>query len=259
MAPHRLSAAWVPSSEWPRTAWRSSHLREPRRDVLAAMRAAHPYEEPAFDIFALAPLPADVGLGRVGSLPRPEPLTAFVSRVRAALPQTSWGVRAAGDADVTVSGLRCAVVPATRCWTPRRSFDSCAAYSPGTQALPGRGHRTSPQEGLLDPRRRHRRRSGRIHGTCAAKAETSDERVDRRPHPAGPAAGPRGEAVRRAPPALQGAPRPRGSLAARRRAHELDGRVGRTVPGVRDRGPARTSPTWTGATTSTCASATPAP
>ena len=54
-----------------------------RGRVLAAMRAAHPYEEPAFDIVALAPTPGDVGLGRIGSLPRPEPLSAFVSRVRA--------------------------------------------------------------------------------------------------------------------------------------------------------------------------------
>ena len=37
-----------------------------RAHVLAAMRAAHPYEEPAFDVFALAPLPGDVGLGRIG-------------------------------------------------------------------------------------------------------------------------------------------------------------------------------------------------
>jgi dinuclear metal center YbgI/SA1388 family protein len=74
-----------------------------RREVLTAMRAAHPYEEPAFDIFALAPPPADVGLGRIGSLPQPESLSAFVSRVRSGLPQTSWGVRAAGDPDKTVS------------------------------------------------------------------------------------------------------------------------------------------------------------
>jgi dinuclear metal center YbgI/SA1388 family protein len=74
-----------------------------RRDVLSAMRAAHPYEEPAFDIVALAPPPADVGLGRIGSLTRPESLSDFVSRVRAGLPQTSWGVRAAGDPDVPVS------------------------------------------------------------------------------------------------------------------------------------------------------------
>jgi dinuclear metal center YbgI/SA1388 family protein len=74
-----------------------------RREVLAAMRAAHPYEEPAFDIVALAPPPADVGLGRIGSLMQPESLSAFVSRVKASLPQTSWGVRAAGDPDMTVS------------------------------------------------------------------------------------------------------------------------------------------------------------
>jgi dinuclear metal center YbgI/SA1388 family protein len=74
-----------------------------RREVLAAMRAAHPYEEPAFDIVALAPPPADVGLGRIGSLMQPESLSAFVSRVKASLPQTSWGVRAAGDPDMTLS------------------------------------------------------------------------------------------------------------------------------------------------------------
>ncbi len=74
-----------------------------RADVLSAMRTAHPYEEPAFDIFAMVPPPGDAGLGRVGVLPRSEPLRAFVSRVGAALPQTSWGVRAAGDPDAVVS------------------------------------------------------------------------------------------------------------------------------------------------------------
>ena len=74
-----------------------------RGAVLAAMRAAHPYEEPAFDIFALLPPPGDAGLGRIGRLARPEPLSSFVSRVGAALPRTSWGVRAAGDPDTLVS------------------------------------------------------------------------------------------------------------------------------------------------------------
>lgn len=74
-----------------------------RGRVLAALRAAHPYEEPAFDILAMAPAPANVGLGRVGSLNRPEPLSSFVARVRDALPATSWGVRAAGDGDAMVS------------------------------------------------------------------------------------------------------------------------------------------------------------
>ena len=74
-----------------------------RAAVWAAMRAAHPYEEPAFDVFALAPLPSDAGLGRIGTLAQSEPLRAFVGRVGAALPQTSWGVRAAGDPDLPVS------------------------------------------------------------------------------------------------------------------------------------------------------------
>ena len=74
-----------------------------RATILSALRAAHPYEEPAFDIFALAPIPGDVGIGRIGELDRPVPLSAFASRVRAALPATSWGVRTSGDPDAMVS------------------------------------------------------------------------------------------------------------------------------------------------------------
>jgi dinuclear metal center YbgI/SA1388 family protein len=74
-----------------------------RANVLSAMRSAHPYEEPAFDILPLAAPPTGSGLGRIGTLPQPEPLRAFVSRVRDALPPTSWGVRAAGDPGLPVS------------------------------------------------------------------------------------------------------------------------------------------------------------
>jgi dinuclear metal center YbgI/SA1388 family protein len=74
-----------------------------RGQIVAALRAAHPYQEPAFDIYPLAPPPGRTGLGRVGSLPRPESLAAFVSRVCDALPMTSWGVRASGESDATVS------------------------------------------------------------------------------------------------------------------------------------------------------------
>jgi len=70
-----------------------------RAAVVAALRAAHPYEEPAFDVLELADLPSARGLGRIGTLPAPEPLSAFTARVRAALPETAWGVRAAGDPD----------------------------------------------------------------------------------------------------------------------------------------------------------------
>jgi dinuclear metal center YbgI/SA1388 family protein len=74
-----------------------------RGAVLSAMRAAHPYEEPAFDVLELAPLPAGVGLGRITELPQPQRFADFVVRVGAALPATVWGVRAAGDPDLTVS------------------------------------------------------------------------------------------------------------------------------------------------------------
>jgi dinuclear metal center YbgI/SA1388 family protein len=74
-----------------------------RAQVLAAMRAAHPYEEPAFDVLTLAPLPSGAGIGRIASLAHPEPLSAFVARVGQRLPATSWGVRASGDPDAMVS------------------------------------------------------------------------------------------------------------------------------------------------------------
>ena len=79
--------------------------RSLRADVLRAMRAAHPYEEPAFDVFELAELPADRGLGRVGELAEPAPLGALVLRIAEALPATAWGVRAAGDPELMVSRL----------------------------------------------------------------------------------------------------------------------------------------------------------
>lgn len=76
--------------------------RHRRAAVVAALRAAHPYEEPAFDLLELAPIPSTRGLGRVGALPAPEPLSAFTARVARALPATAWGVRAAGDPDRAV-------------------------------------------------------------------------------------------------------------------------------------------------------------
>ncbi|MDT7664140.1 MAG: hypothetical protein QOG57_3475 [Pseudonocardiales bacterium] len=71
--------------------------RARRRGVIEALRAAHPYEEPAFDLFELAEIPGRRGLGRIGELAEPETLAAFTERAAAALPATAWGVRAAGD------------------------------------------------------------------------------------------------------------------------------------------------------------------
>ncbi len=83
--------------------------RSRRAAVLAAMRAAHPYEEVAFDLHEVVASPGPTGLGRVGELPVPELLATFAERVAAALPRTRAGVRVAGDPErvvrrVAVSG-----------------------------------------------------------------------------------------------------------------------------------------------------------
>ena len=68
-----------------------------RAAVLSALRAAHPYEEPAFDLLELAPEASDRGLGRIGRLA--EPLTAreFARRLAGAVPATAGGVKLGGD------------------------------------------------------------------------------------------------------------------------------------------------------------------
>jgi dinuclear metal center YbgI/SA1388 family protein len=76
--------------------------RARRREVVRALVSAHPYEMPAYDLYELADLPTDRGLGRVGVLPEPMPLREFAQRVAAALPTTAAGVRASGDPAGTV-------------------------------------------------------------------------------------------------------------------------------------------------------------
>nr|WP_240675259.1 Nif3-like dinuclear metal center hexameric protein [Cellulomonas endophytica] len=74
-----------------------------RSAVLAALRAAHPYEEPAFDLLELAPTAAaGTGAGRVGRLAVPTTLHGLAQRLAAALPATVPGVRYAGPPDAPV-------------------------------------------------------------------------------------------------------------------------------------------------------------
>lgn len=76
-----------------------------RRVLLDALREAHPYEEPAFDISETvdtSDIAQAVGLGRIGELPEPMTLREFTQQVADALPQTEWGVRAAGDPDAMI-------------------------------------------------------------------------------------------------------------------------------------------------------------
>ncbi len=76
-----------------------------RPQVLAAMRAAHPYEVVAHDVVELAVEPQATGLGRVGDLPEPVRLGALAERVAQLLPATAWGVRVRGDRDRLVRRL----------------------------------------------------------------------------------------------------------------------------------------------------------
>lgn len=121
-----------------------------RGQILTAMHAAHPYEEPAFDVFSVASLPTGTGIGRIGHLPRPLALADFVELVNSALPQTSWGVRAAGDPDS----------PITRVAVCGGSGDSllAAARAAGVQAFltadlrhhPADEHRRGSDVALID-------------------------------------------------------------------------------------------------------------
>ena len=50
--------------------------------VLTAMQAAHPYEEPAYDLIPLEPLDDRVGQGRVGKLVRPVTVETLIKRIK---------------------------------------------------------------------------------------------------------------------------------------------------------------------------------
>lgn len=73
--------------------------RSRRSEVLRAMLAVHPYEEPAYDVVELAdPGLSSTGTGRVGTV-EPMSLAAFAARVAEVLPPTVHGVRVGGDPD----------------------------------------------------------------------------------------------------------------------------------------------------------------
>ena len=76
--------------------------RSRRAAVVAAMLAAHPYEEPAYDVLELAdPGLADSGVGRIGTIAETT-LQHFAESVAVALPETAHGVRVAGHPEARV-------------------------------------------------------------------------------------------------------------------------------------------------------------
>ena len=70
--------------------------RHRRTDVGAARRAAHPYEEPAFDLLEQVALPGRRGTGRVGTWSGGT-LRDLAGRAAQVLPATAGGVRVGGD------------------------------------------------------------------------------------------------------------------------------------------------------------------
>jgi ribonuclease HI len=75
--------------------------------VTGAYVAAHPYEEPAYDLYPVENEVATLGLGRLGVLPAAQPLAAFAADVAAALHLPS--LRYSGDGARLVK--RVAVLP----------------------------------------------------------------------------------------------------------------------------------------------------
>jgi dinuclear metal center YbgI/SA1388 family protein len=63
--------------------------------ALTAMRAAHSYEEPAFDVYPLKGVPGNSGEGRLGDLGGPTSLAEFAARVKQEL--KAGGVQVVGD------------------------------------------------------------------------------------------------------------------------------------------------------------------
>ena len=71
--------------------------RQRRAAALAALRVAHPYAEPAADVYELATWSGPRGIGRVGTLGTPTSLREFAMLVAEALPGTAQGVRISGE------------------------------------------------------------------------------------------------------------------------------------------------------------------
>jgi dinuclear metal center YbgI/SA1388 family protein len=74
--------------------------RRLRRAVVDAYVYAHPYEEPAFDVYQVDDEVASVGLGRVGDLARPQVLSQFAADVAAGLRLPAVRVSAGPEREV---------------------------------------------------------------------------------------------------------------------------------------------------------------
>ena len=74
-------------------------------EVLSALRAAHPYEEPAFDLVQLAAPPEKLGQGRLGKLASPAPCAQVIERIKRELGLNH--LLLAGPSDGTITTAAC--------------------------------------------------------------------------------------------------------------------------------------------------------
>lgn len=75
--------------------------------VVAVLRSAHSYEEPAYDVYSLRSERAKVGAGRFGILPAPVPLAAFAETVKSALKTAYVEIVGAAEQPVERVALAC--------------------------------------------------------------------------------------------------------------------------------------------------------
>lgn len=94
--------------------------------------------------------PDGVGTGRIGTLAEPKRFADFVARVSSVLPQTSWGVRAAGDPDAVISrvavcgGSGDSLLPAARAAGVQVYLTADLRHHPADE------HRRASDVGLVD-------------------------------------------------------------------------------------------------------------
>ena len=166
--------------------------RRLRAAVVGALLAAHPYEEPAFDLIETAALPGSGGAGRIGRLERPTPLREFAAQVASALPPTAVGVRAAGDPDraiervavcggagdflleaVAASGADAYVTADLRHHRAGEALEDAALHVPGPARRDPLGHRVPlAGRGGRPARRRARPTGGDTRGHVVSRTCT---------------------------------------------------------------------------------------
>jgi dinuclear metal center YbgI/SA1388 family protein len=101
--------------------WETVAPRERMGAVVRAFVAAHPYEEPAFDIYAVEDVLPLVGLGRVGMLPTETTVGVLAEKVAELfdLPSVRW----CGDASAPVS--RVGVLPGSGRGSLEKALGRC--------------------------------------------------------------------------------------------------------------------------------------